>query len=103
MTIEEKIRYSTAKLRNIIYYRLVVEEQCCAMNDERYDRFRCQYMHVLRRYRKSLLTLVEEIPNDDPRKSWFLGIIKLISPKVKSDECKDTIKRLKDYCDGNVR
>ena len=53
MSVEEKIRYATAKIRNIIYYRLEVEE---TMLDVRY---RMQYLHVLRQYRKSLLPLVD--------------------------------------------
>jgi hypothetical protein len=97
MNIEEKIRYAVAKIRNIIYYRLEVEE---SMLD---DRYRCQYMHVLRKYRKSLLGLIEELDNTDTRKSFFKGLIDIINPKVKTDECKETIEALKDYYDTYVK
>lgn len=97
MSVEEKIRYATAKIRNIIYYRLEVEE---TMLDVRY---RMQYLHVLRQYRKSLLPLVDEMSDQDPRKEFFLDMINIISPKVKSNECKETIQILKDYFDKYVK
>lgn len=97
MSVEEKIRYATAKIRNIIYYRLEVEE---TMLDVRY---RMQYLHVLRQYRKSLLSLVDEMSDQDPRKEFFLGMINIISPKVKSNECKETIQILKDHFDKYVK
>lgn len=103
MTVEEKIRYATAKVRNIIYYRLTVEVNCENSGDEYLSRFRCQYIHVLRQYRKSLLALVEEIPDGDTRKEFFQGMINLISPKVKSDGCKDVIKRLRDHWNKYVK
>ena len=97
MSVEEKIRYATAKIRNIIYYRLEVEE---TMLDVRY---RMQYLHVLRQYRKSLLPLVDEMSDQDPRKEFFLDMINIISPKVKSNECKETIQNLKDHFDKYVK
>lgn len=103
MTVEEKIRYATAKVRNIIYYRLTVVPACCATGDPQLDVFRQTYIHILRQYRKSLLALVEEIPDGDTRKEFFQGMINLISPKVKSDECKDVIKRLRDHWNKYVK
>ncbi len=91
MTIEDRIRYASAKMRNIIYYRLTVEEQ---LVDSRY---RCQFMHVLRNFRKQLVELVEDMDENDTRIQWFNGVIALLDPKLKSTECKDIIRRFRDY------
>jgi len=101
--LEDRIRFANAKLRNIIYYRLTVEEACEKSRDPYLSRYRATYMHVLRLYRKILVELVNDIPQEDPRKNWFQGIIDLISPKVRTDECKDTIKRLRDYLNSYVQ
>lgn len=92
-----RIRYSKAKLRNIIYYRLQVEPTVP-------DRFRCQYMHILRQYRKEAVWLLGEIEKyqeatgDMTTFSGDINFFKvssgMINPKVKSEECLNTIKNL---------
>jgi hypothetical protein len=95
MTLEDKIRYAIAKIRNVIYYRIQIDENM------REERFRGQYMHVLRQYRKDLLVLVEEIPEGDSRRTFFEEMIQIINPKVKTNECLDTIERLEWYLGKN--
>ena len=90
MTLDDRVRYATAKVRNIVYYRLDVEEN----NAERY---RCQYMHVLRQYRKLLVDLVNDLGPSDSRTGWFEGLIDIIDPKIKSNECLSTIEDLEWY------
>ena len=90
MTLDDRVRYAKAKVRNIVYYRLEIEEN----NQERY---RCQYMSVLRRYRESLVELIRDLGPNDPRTSWFIGLTNLIDPKVKSNECLSTIEDLEWY------
>lgn len=85
MTTEEKIRYTLAKIRNIAYYRLEVEPR-----DP--NRYRCQYMHVIRTLKQTLLEIYKET-ND----GWWLGAADIISDKVRTDECLDTIYKLRDY------
>lgn len=85
MTIEEKIKYTLAKVRNIAYYRLEVEPR-----DP--NRYRCQYMHVLRNLKKTLLEIAEETQDQ-----WWIGLANIISQKVRTDECLDTIYSLQEY------
>lgn len=87
MNIEDKKRYSIAKIRNIVYYRLYVDEKI-------EDRFRGQYMHVLRQYRKDTLLLLAELDQGDPTRGLLQELVGLISPKVKTNECLDTIERI---------
>ena len=87
MTTEDKIRLIAAKVRNLCYYRLVVEESL-------EDRFRCQYIHQLRGLRDTILITLLEIPNDDPRRDWLRRIAKIIPSKVKSNECLSIITKL---------
>lgn len=88
MTLEDKIKYTLAKIRNIAYYRLEVEPR-----DP--DRYRCQYMHVIRDLKKRLLELYKETED-----LWWLGAANLINLKVKTDECLDTIYALKEYVES---
>ena len=88
MTLEDKIKYTLAKIRNIAYYRLEVEPR-----DP--DRYRCQYMHVIRDLKKRLLELYKETED-----LWWLGAANLINLKVKTDECLDTIYTLKEYVES---
>jgi hypothetical protein len=90
MTIDERIRYTLAKLRNIIYYRLEVEPTI-------EYRFRAQYMHVLRNYRKEVVGIIRDMEETDTRKEYLLGIVRLIDPKIKTNECLSTIQDLKEY------
>lgn len=94
ITIEDRVRYAIARIRNAIYYRLEVEEK----TEERY---RCQYIHVLRKYRKLLVELVGDMDPQDPRIALFQGMINLINPKIKSDECLSTLEDIKWYLEDN--
>lgn len=90
MTIDERFRYTIAKVRNIIHYRLDVEPTIDY-------RFRAQYLHVLRNYRKELLSIINDMEQGDLRVPYLLGMVRLINPKVKTDECLSTIQDLKEY------
>lgn len=81
------LRYAKAKLRNIIYYRLVIEPT-------EPERFRCQYMHVLRRFRKDTVQLLKETDRDDPDWEFLNKAVSLIDPKVRTEDCLETIKEL---------
>ena len=89
-----EIRYSKAKLRNIIYYRLEVEPT-------EIERFRCQYMHILRKYRKDTIELLGRIkselkfmPDLGLDYEFLSQAVNMISPKVKTEGCLETIKNL---------
>lgn len=88
MTTEEKIKYTLAKIRNLVYYRLEVEPR-----DP--NRYRCQYMHVLRDLKKRLQELHKET-----RDPWWLGAANAINLKVRTDECLDTVYTLKEYVES---
>lgn len=83
MNLEFLINLAIAKGRNIIYYR------------ERDTRGRCQYIHVVRDFRKTLVSLVNQIPENDPVRKFFMSLIRVINPKVKSEECIQTIIDMK--------
>ena len=83
INLEFRINLAIAKGRNIIYYR------------EKDTRERCQYMHVVRDFRKTLVSLIKELPDTDPSKSFFISLVKVINPKVKSEECIKTIIDMK--------
>lgn len=92
LEIRSSIQYAKAKLRNIVYYRLSVEP---IMK----ERFRCQYMHVLRQFRKDNLALLERIAeshNPEFKEDYILlsKAVDMISPKIKTEECLSTIKNL---------
>lgn len=86
--LEFRINLAIAKGRNIIYYR------------ERDTRERCQYIHVVREFRKTLVDLVNLIPENDPSRNFFIELIKVINPKVKSEECIQTILDMKNIYEG---
>ena len=86
--LEFRINLAIAKGRNIIYYR------------ERDTRERCQYIHVVREFRKTLVDLVNLIPENDPGRNFFIELIKVINPKVKSEECIQTILEMKNIYEG---
>lgn len=81
------LRYAKAKLRNIIYYRLEIEPT-------ETERFRCQYMHVLRRFRKDTVQLLKETDRDDPDWEFLNKAVSIIDPKVRTEDCLETIKEL---------
>ena len=86
--LEFRINLAIAKGRNIIYYR------------ERDTRERCQYIHVVREFRKTLVDLVNLIPENDPGRNFFMELIRVINPKVKSEECIQTILEMKNIYEG---
>ena len=86
--LEFRINLAITKGRNIIYYR------------ERDTRERCQYIHVVREFRKTLVDLVNLIPENDPGRNFFIELIKVINPKVKSEECIQTILEMKNIYEG---
>lgn len=86
--LEFRINLAIAKGRNIIYYR------------ERDTRERCQYIHVVREFRKTLVDLVNLIPENDSGRNFFIELIKVINPKVKSEECIQTILEMKNIYEG---
>lgn len=84
MTKEEldfRVKCTLSKGRNIAYYRLID------------DRPRCQYIHVMRKYRQEVFGLVKSIQELGMSEMYsnllsiFNKIINLIDPKIKSDEC----------------
>lgn len=84
ISLEFRIDLAIAKGRNIIYYR------------ERDTRERCQYIHVVREYRKTLVDLITQLKDGDPMKDFFLSIIRVIDPKIKSEECIQAILDMKE-------
>lgn len=99
MTIEDRVRYAKAKIRNIIYYRLTVIPACCSSGDPQLDYSRQTYLHVLRQLRETLGRLILDMPVEHPDRDLLIGIKLLIPMKVKTDEGKDVIKRIRDYVD----
>jgi hypothetical protein len=95
LDIINRLRYAKAKLRNIPFYWEYDESlgEC---------RSRKQYMHVLRSFRKQLEALVAGM-KESTANNWsydidkLQGLINIISPKVKTEECKETIEKLKNY------
>lgn len=95
ITIEEKIGYIVARIRNIIYYRLTVEPSDPI-------RYRAQYMHVLRNLRKDILGLLSELDKEDTiRRAWFSKVVDIIPPSVKSEFCYDVIRQINDFVEKN--
>lgn len=91
ISLEDRIRYIQARIRNMIHYRLTVEERLWD------TRFRCQYVHPVRKLRTDLILLVGDMSADDPRREKFIGVVKLIHPKVKSSECLSTLRDIEEY------
>lgn len=88
---EKRISWLYAKGRNIIYYRSID------------DRPRAQYMHILRDFRKEAKELLDKGSISDPyTKNAIEGIINLIPPKVKTEECDEVIKQLNEKIYNNV-
>ena len=77
------IQLAILKGRNIIYYR------------ERDTRERCQYIHVVRGYRKTLVDLMKTMPTTHPNYQMFSELVNVINPKVKSEGCIQTILDMK--------
>lgn len=95
ITVEEKIGYIVARIRNIIYYRLTIEPSDPI-------RYRAQYMHVLRNLRKDILDLLSEMSEEDTiRRTWLSRIVDIIPPSVKSEFCYDVIRQINDLVEKN--
>lgn len=81
--IDFKLRCLIARGRNIVYYRRID------------DRPRGQYIHVVRTYRKDAVNLLSQMPEDYEKykdaRELLTKIIDTINPKVKSDDCEETI------------
>ena len=79
--LDFRIRCTLSKGRNIAYYRLID------------DRPRCQYIHVMRKYRQEVFTLKKDIIDCGVEYLYpcliekLDKIINLIDPKIKSEEC----------------
>ena len=79
--LDFRVMCTLSKGRNIAYYRLID------------DRPRCQYIHVMRKYRQEVFGLTKSIRESGMSEMYssllekFDRIISLIDPKIKSDEC----------------
>ena len=91
MTKEEldfRVRCTLGKGRNIAYYRLID------------DRPRCQYIHVMRKYRQEVCGLIKSIQELGMSEMYsellkvFNRIINLINPKIKSEDCFEVAMEL---------
>lgn len=92
MNINDRVLYALSKIRNIIYYRLEVEERLFE------ERYRCQYLHVLRKLRKDLIILINDL-GKCPERDFFCSIINVISSKIKPTECKEAVVKMKELYD----
>lgn len=80
--IEFRIQCLIARGRNIVYYRRID------------NRPRCQYIHVVRNYRKDVRELSLSLPDEEKYriyKTLFKMIVLAIPPKVKSVDCEEYI------------
>lgn len=81
-----KINCIFSRGKNIIYYRKID------------NRPRCQYIHVVRLFRKDLKEILSLIPEYDPKyseiKELLIKVIQAIPPKVKSEDCEEVIFKL---------
>ena len=79
--LDFRIMCTLSKGRNIAYYRLID------------DRPRCQYIHVMRKYRQEVYELKKVILDQNVGYMYpgliekLDKIINLIDPKIKSEEC----------------
>ena len=79
--LDFRIMCTLSKGRNIAYYRLID------------DRPRCQYIHVMRKYRQEVYELRKVILDQNVGYMYpgliekLDKIINLIDPKIKSEEC----------------
>lgn len=88
-----KLRFIRAKINNLIYYRLKVEESLWE------DRFRCQYIHQLKGLRSTILDLLEDSSIRNSEK-WLIDIVNLIPAKLTSNQCLEVIVKLKGYVES---
>lgn len=86
-SIDFKINCIISRGKNIIYYRKID------------NRPRCQYIHVVRTFRKDIKELILLISDyDNPKylniKELLIKIIQIIPPKIKSEDCERVIMKL---------
>ena len=102
--INDLIRYAKAKGRNICYYYSLDIQDFETGRAER-----CQYMHILRDYRKSLVELIQKIPENSPDYKWISTVIGIIPDNVKKKyrkaeqkeiSCNYVISKLSDFIYG---
>lgn len=74
-----RLSFAFSKCRNIIYY-MTIE-----------DRERATYIHVVRDLRKTFVELQRYLPPEDSNYEKVSKIISMINPKVKKEECYDTM------------
>lgn len=81
--LDFKIKCIISRGKNIIYYRKID------------NRPRCQYIHVVRLFRKDLKELLSSIPDNDSKylriKELLIKVIQVIPLKVKSEDCEKVI------------
>lgn len=80
-----KITCIFSRGKNIIYYRKID------------NRPRCQYIHVMRTFRKDIKSLLLLLPRDKKYIdiiNLLNSIISIIPPKIKSEDCEEVIFKL---------
>ena len=77
-----KYIFVIAKARNLCYY--------CSID----TRPRSVYMHVVRKLRKEMKSVLSDLSPDDPKYKHLLSIVKKCPPKIKSEECRDYIMNI---------
>lgn len=86
--LDFRVNCTLSKGRNIAYYRLID------------DRPRCQYIHVMRKYRQEVYELIKFIRDSGMSEMYSSLLVKLnkvidlISPKIKSDDCFEVAMEL---------
>lgn len=93
--LKKQVQFAKARTRNILYYWGLEQEDV-------FRATRKQYIHILREHRKDVSNLVELLKADDPVGfkediAHFENIAKIIDPKVRSNDCGDTIERIENY------
>ncbi len=93
--LKKQVQFAKARTRNILYYWSLEQEDV-------FRATRKQYIHILREHRKDVSNLVELLKADDPVGfkediAHFENIAKIIDPKVRSNDCGDTIERIENY------
>lgn len=81
--LDFRIRILLAKARNLYYYTSLITSP------------RIQLMHPVRGFRKNCVDLLRIIPEGNMKyeftRTWLLEVIRSISPKITSEECKPWI------------
>ena len=86
--LDFRVMCTLGKGRNIAYYRLID------------DRPRCQYIHVMRKYRQEVFGLMKSIRESGMSEMYssllekLNRVINLIDPKIKSEDCFEVAMEL---------